>query len=128
MEKVVDSSRYGDLTVAFCWDREKEQVSYVYARLDRSGILAGLKRFLGFDAVNTVEVAEEEIEERNRHAIWGENHNRRSRALTHAERETEDKYGRNSPMHRAIGHYLFKDAFIQAGKIDELIESGYSPR
>ncbi|WP_058825733.1 hypothetical protein [Haloferax sp. Q22] len=103
---------------------EKEQVSYVYARLDRSGILAGLKRFLGFDAVDTVEVTEEDIEEWNRYGSWGENHDRRSRALTHAERRAEEKYGRNSPMHRAIGSYLFKDAFIRAGKIDELIESG----
>lgn len=125
---MVDSSRHGDLTAAFCWDNEKEQATYVYARLERSGILADLRRLLGLDAVDRVEVTKEDIEEWNSRAMWGENHNRRSRPLTHAEREAEDKYGRNSPMHRAIGHYLFKDAFIEAGKIDELIESGYSQR
>lgn len=98
---------YGDLSITKVTTKDEKKTVFLAATFRPFGLLSSIKKFLGFTPVQEIQISEDDLEKLRSDFLFHDSMDETDKNLSYIYTKAEQKFGRNSTIHKAVGQAMF---------------------
>lgn len=109
---------YGPVTIALVCRKNEEQPRYMKVKFRPENLVSLIKRKFGFDTVQEFELGIAKLERLREVHGFSDNYDQMDKNLCFLKWRAHREFGRNSPIHKALGQIQFRRTIQKSDNID----------